>query len=54
MISIGPEADLSAFALPTPQRGDSRTDLGQEDFLTLMLAQLRNQDPFQPIESRCR
>ncbi len=26
-------------------------DLGQEDFLELMVAQLRNQDPFSPMES---
>lgn len=31
-----------------PQRS---TSLAQEDFLRLMLAQLRNQDPFQPLEN---
>lgn len=26
-------------------------DLGQEDFLTLMTTQLKNQDPFAPMEN---
>jgi len=29
----------------------SQGDLGQEDFLALMTAQLQNQDPFEPMES---
>ena len=29
----------------------SQTDLVQEDFLSLMVAQIQNQDPFQPMES---
>lgn len=33
------------------QTASSRNSLGQEDFLKLMLAQLRNQDPFSPMES---
>jgi flagellar basal-body rod modification protein FlgD len=28
-----------------------KSDLGQEDFLRLMLTQLKNQDPFKPMES---
>src|SRR5262245_56224644 len=28
-----------------------RGDLGQEDFLHLMITQLKNQDPFKPMES---
>ena len=51
MNPIGTDSDLSAFALPTPPVSDSRTDLGQEDFLTLMVTQFRNQNPFEPMES---
>lgn len=33
------------------QGGAKSTELGQEDFLTLMTTQLRNQDPFKPMEN---
>lgn len=33
------------------QSSSSQGALGQEDFLELMITQLRNQDPFQPMES---
>lgn len=36
---------------PPPAQPASRDALGQEDFLTLMIAQFRNQDPFKPMES---
>lgn len=45
--------DSPAFGnlgLDVPQ-GVSAGDLGQEDFLHLMLTQLKNQDPFKPMES---
>lgn len=29
----------------------ARTELGQEDFMTLMIAQFRNQDPFEPMDN---
>ena len=35
----------------TAQSTASSSDLGQEDFLNLMITQLRNQDPFKPMES---
>jgi flagellar basal-body rod modification protein FlgD len=34
--------------LPTPK---ARDELGQEDFLTLMITQFRNQDPFEPMDN---
>ena len=33
------------------QNGARKTELGQEDFLTLMTTQLKNQDPFKPMEN---
>ncbi len=36
------------FGVPKTER---KSDLGQEDFLHLMLTQLKNQDPFKPMES---
>jgi len=33
------------------QANNRDTELGQEDFLTLMTTQLRNQDPFKPMEN---
>lgn len=49
MTGIGPIDDLSAYA-PQPQ-AKRRDELGQEDFLTLMIAQFRNQDPFEPMDN---
>ena len=34
-----------------PAVDNSRGDLGQKDFLTLMIAQFRNQDPFEPMDN---
>ena len=36
----------------TAPSANSGSDLGQQDFLRLMLAQLRNQDPFNPLENQ--
>ena len=47
---VSPVDALSGLGLgvqPTTRKGD----LGQEDFLNLMLTQLKNQDPFKPMES---
>ncbi len=49
MTGIGPIDDLSAFA-PQPQ-ARRRDQLGQEDFLTLMITQFRNQDPIAPKDN---
>ncbi|HHQ13552.1 MAG TPA: flagellar hook assembly protein FlgD [Chromatiales bacterium] len=47
-----PNADLnlSALSLPQPSQKE-KSELGQEDFMTLMIEQFRNQDPFQPMEN---
>jgi len=37
--------------LAQQQRSKSNDSLGQEEFLDLMVSQLRNQDPFKPMES---
>ncbi|MGH1538610.1 MAG: flagellar hook assembly protein FlgD [Gammaproteobacteria bacterium] len=41
---------LSLINSPQKQEDDSN-NLGQEDFLELMVTQLRNQDPFEPLQS---
>ncbi|MDH4047923.1 MAG: flagellar hook assembly protein FlgD [Gammaproteobacteria bacterium] len=49
MTTISGFEDAALFA-PPPQRA-SRSDLGQEDFLKLMITQFRNQDPFEPMDN---
>ncbi len=49
MPTIAPIDDFQSFA-PRPQQA-SRNDLGQEDFLTLMITQFQNQDPFEPMDN---
>lgn len=34
-----------------PTSGSGRTELGQQDFLTLLTAQMQNQDPLSPMEN---
>ena len=49
MPSISPISDFQTFA-PPPQQAD-RENLGQSDFLTLMITQFQNQDPFEPMDN---
>lgn len=42
--------NLEDFTIPTSQRGVSE-DLGQEDFLKLMVEQMRNQNPLDPQDN---
>ncbi|ROR34908.1 flagellar hook assembly protein FlgD [Inmirania thermothiophila] len=45
-------ADVAAAINPPQEsRSGPRDRLGQEDFLRLMVTQLRNQDPFKPLQS---
>lgn len=45
--------DLQALGLrsTTTQTTEARQTLGQEDFLTLLVTQLRNQDPLNPLDN---
>ncbi|HNP34447.1 MAG TPA: flagellar hook assembly protein FlgD [Woeseiaceae bacterium] len=42
--------DGSSIFAPPPT-ASNQSDLGQEDFLTLMITQFRNQDPFEPMDN---
>lgn len=48
---IGSEFDLGDLALPRNDVTQRQTELGQAEFLELMLAQMQNQDPFEPMEN---
>ncbi len=50
MTTITEQVLESINARPSAERKRSG-ELGQEDFLELMIAQVRNQDPFQPMEN---
>jgi flagellar basal-body rod modification protein FlgD len=43
--------DYSQLGLGVPQTTPRKSDLGQKDFMTLMMTQLKNQDPFKPLDS---
>lgn len=44
--------DFSSFGLQAPpSQAGVRDELGQEDFLKLMMTQFQNQDPFSPMEN---
>jgi flagellar basal-body rod modification protein FlgD len=49
MNTLGSIEDFQGFA-PPPQQ-ESRSELGQGDFLTLMITQFQNQDPFEPMDN---
>ena len=49
--AIGAGLDLSGLGLAPPAQTKHDDKLGQEDFLNLMITQLKNQDPFKPLES---
>ena len=48
---IGSDFDFGDLALPKTEATQRKTELGQAEFLELMLAQIQNQDPFEPIEN---
>jgi flagellar basal-body rod modification protein FlgD len=49
MTTFSPIDDFSQFG-GVPQ-AQPRSDLGQDDFLKLMITQFRNQDPFEPMDN---
>jgi flagellar basal-body rod modification protein FlgD len=49
MPTIAPTDNFQNFAPPPEQ--EARDKLGQEDFLTLMISQFQNQDPFEPMDN---
>lgn len=49
MTTISPTGDTRLFAPPPEQ--NPRDELGQADFLKLMITQFRNQDPFKPMDN---
>lgn len=49
MVTPTPIEESRLFA-PPPQQ-EPRSELGQDDFLTLMITQFRNQDPFEPMDN---
>ena len=51
MINAATEFDLGALALPEQSTRTPSKQLGQDEFLELMITQIKNQDPFEPMES---
>ncbi|MEM6512659.1 MAG: flagellar hook assembly protein FlgD [Pseudomonadota bacterium] len=51
MSTIRPLDDFSTLIPPKVEETRSEGELAQEDFLTLMITQFRNQDPFEPMEN---
>jgi flagellar basal-body rod modification protein FlgD len=50
MVTAVNSADFADLGLAVPTN-DKKAELGQADFLHLMLTQLKNQDPFKPLDS---
>ncbi len=50
MINEVSNPDLAALQSTPEATGRSSSDMGQEDFLELMLAQMKNQDPTKPLD----
>lgn len=50
MTGLDPQL-LKGLGLDRPVETKKNDELGQQDFLNLMIAQLRNQDPFNPMEN---
>ena len=48
---IGSDFDISGLSLPRPTASSNSKELGQAEFLELMIAQIQNQDPFEPVEN---
>jgi len=42
----------TSITTPTSQTGSTKTDLGKDDFLKLLVTQLRYQDPMNPMEDK--
>jgi flagellar basal-body rod modification protein FlgD len=52
MMNINLQEDLARLGLTNRQTAErTENELGQEDFMTLMIAQFRNQDPFEPMDN---
>jgi flagellar basal-body rod modification protein FlgD len=48
---VGTGFDFADIGLAPPGTAKKEEQLGQEQFLSLMITQLKNQDPFKPMES---
>jgi len=49
--STNTDLDLASLQLASSNANKAKKELGQEDFLALMIQQLKNQDPLKPMEN---